>query len=301
MFDGFYTQPPLFAAQQQAAAWLGERFPWLRVFPIGRSTLGRELYAFGLGDPRGAVLFVGGVHGMEWITTLLLYRFVEDLLRCREENIPLAEMDVGRALAQRPLLVVPCLNPDGVEIALRGPAGAGRLAPLVQKLAGETVPCRWQANARGVDLNHNFAAGHTLLRRMEQAAGIFGPAPTRYGGGRPHSEPETQALANLCMALQPRQAVAFHAQGEEIYYHYGPRTPARAQWMGRVLASSSGYRLAEPTGLASHGGFKDWFIQQFGRPAFTIEVGRGQNPLPVEELSPLYARLVEMLLLAVLL
>ena len=136
---------------------------------------------------------------------------------------------------------------------------------------------------------------------MEVAAGITGPAPTRYGGESPHSEPETQALAALCMALHPRQAYAFHAQGEEIYYRYGPHTPARSQLMGRVLASASGYRLADPVGLASHGGFKDWFIQKLHRPTFTIEVGRGENPLPVEELGPLYARLLELLLLAVLL
>lgn len=37
------------------------------------------------------------------------------------------------------------------------------------------------------------------------------------------------------------------------------------------------------------------------RPGFTIEIGRGKNPLPIEELEPIYARLLEMLLLTMLL
>lgn len=71
--------------------------------------------------------------------------------------------------------------------------------------------------------------------------------------------------------------------------------------MAQVMASASGYKIAQPEGLASHGGFKDWFISYFGAPAFTIEIGRGRNPLPVEELEPIYARLLEMLLISILL
>lgn len=71
--------------------------------------------------------------------------------------------------------------------------------------------------------------------------------------------------------------------------------------MAQVLASASGYKLASPEGTASHGGFKDWFIDCLHRPAFTIEIGRGKNPLPVEELEPIYARLLEMMLISILL
>ena len=31
-------------------------------------------------------------------------------------------------------------------------------------------------------------------------------------------------------------------------------------------------------------GFKDWFLQVFKRPAFTIEAGLGENPLPASQL-----------------
>ena len=53
-------------------------------------------------------------------------------------------------------------------------------------------------------------------------------------------------------------------------------------------------------GTASHGGLKDWFIQETGRPGFTLEVGRGQNPLPIEQLPEIWRKLRETLMLSIL-
>ena len=135
---------------------------------------------------------------------------------------------------------------------------------------------------------------------MEQKQGIYGPASRQYGGTHPESEPETAALTALCRRVPFRHAMALHSQGQEIYWEYGPRTPPKARLMAGVMAASSGYLAAQPEGLASHGGFKDWFIEEFGRPAFTVELGRGQNPLPVSDLLPIYERVEEMLLLTAL-
>ncbi len=299
MYSEFYQNPPTFERIRRAAYELKSSYPCLKVFSVGRSVLGRTLYAIGIGPLKGATLFAGGFHGMEWLTSLMLFRFCEDLARALTTGQPLADIDITDAFENRSLLVVPCVNPDGVEISLGGPQAALSLTPLVERVScGDTS--HWQANARGVDLNHNYDAGWQALHQMEQQEGICGPGPTRYGGPRPHSEPETMAMVNLCRAFQVRQVYAFHSQGEEIYYRYGRNTPARSQLMAEVLASSCGYTVAAPTGLASHGGFKDWFIEKYRRPGFTFEIGRGENPLPIEDLEPIYARLIEALLLAVL-
>ena len=300
MLEGFYFQPPTHDQVCRAARALREKYPFLKVFPIGRSVLGREIYALGVGKLCEASLFVAGVHGSEWLTVLLLLRFLEDILSSIASGRPLADICLARTIEARSLLVVPCLNPDGVEISICGAQSAKHLSGFVEKASrGDTV--HWQANARGVDLNHNFDAGFPILKEMERQAGFTSPGPTRYGGILPHSEPETKALAECCKAFRFRQAYAFHSQGEETYYHYGPHTPARSQLMAQVLAAACGYRPAEPEGLASHGGFKDWFIDKMHRPGFTIEIGRGKNPLPIEELEPIYARLLEMMLIAMLL
>ena len=300
MFDGFYKQPPRFEHIRQAVCALRDEYPFIHALPIGKSVLGRGLYALGFGKGGSGALLVGGVHGMEWLTTMLLLRFAEDAARAISTCEPLADIDLTHTLENRPFTLIPCLNPDGMEISLGGAGTAGHLQAFVEKASGGDT-LHWQANARGIDLNHNFDAGFEQVKKLERAAGIDAPGPTRYGGHTPHSEPETRALVNFCAAFRPRTAYAFHSQGEEIYYRYGPHTPARSQLMAQVLASSCGYRLASPEGTASHGGFKDWFIDCMRRPGFTFEIGRGKNPLPIQEFEPIYARLVETLLIATLL
>ena len=146
-----------------------------------------------------------------------------------------------------------------------------------------------------MDINHNFDAGWNILREMETVSGITGPAATRYGGPYPHSEPETRGIINLIYAFQPRRLYSFHSQGEEIFWEYGGLQVPQAESIARALSALSGYTLVKNSGLASHGGLKDWFIQEFRRPGFTIEIGKGENPLPIEDLEPIYGRLLPLL------
>lgn len=300
MVENFYREPPTYERQEKAVQWMRERYRQLKVFPIGKSVLGREIPALCIGNPVGAVVLVGATHGLEWITTLLLFRFCEELLEGLATGGRVSDIDVRRAMQNRSLVVIPCLNPDGVEIALRGAEGAGELAGSVGEICGGDFS-GWQANAAGVDINHNFDAGWGVLRAMEVEEGIEGPAPTRYGGPHPNSEPETMSMTTFCLTYQPGTLYSFHSQGEEIYYRYGTHTPARSKLMANILASASGYAVAQPTGLASRGGLKDWFIEKFRRPGFTIEVGRGKNPLNIRQFERIYTKLEEMLIIATLL
>lgn len=294
--------PPTYSSLKGAVFGLSQRYPQLKAFPIGKSLLNRNLFALCIGDMHNATVMAGSFHASEWLTTLLLLRFCEDLLRALTHGRRIGDIDVSRALEKRSVVFIPCVNPDGVEIVLNGTKSAGIYQQAVARLYAEMPPDEvWQANARGIDLNHNFDAGFAQLKRLEQHKGIYGPRHAGYGGSRPHSEAETIALVNFCISCDVKQVYAFHSQGEEIYYRYGERTPAKANLMAHMLAASSGYHLPKATGTAAHGGFKDWFIERFGRPGFTVEIGRGKNPLPIEELEPIYARLLEMLLLTLLL
>jgi g-D-glutamyl-meso-diaminopimelate peptidase len=149
----------------------------------------------------------------------------------------------------------------------------------------------WQANARGVDINHNFNAGWHELHKLEQKSNINGPGPTRYGGEYPESEIETKAITSLCRNTYFRHAIAFHSQGEEIYWQYGDDMSEKSELIAKVLSVSSGYKMAQPEGLAIGGGFKDWFIKEIKRPGLTIEIGKGKNPLPPSDTTPIYLEL----------
>ncbi len=267
---------------------------------IGESRCGRPIDLLSIGNRRQQVLFTAGFHGMEWLTTLLMIRFMDELCFAVMTGKSLCGVRVGTFLNRRGLAIVPCVNPDGVEIQIHGADSAGEFRDTVmQACNGDTS--RWQANAAGVDINHNFAAGWETLHRQEQDAGIISPSPTRFGGEYPESEPESRTIAAYCRTGNINHALAFHSQGEEIYWHFGSYREAEALRMAKMMAYVSGYHISEPDGLAIGGGFKDWFVEQFKRPAFTVEIGKGENPLPLEQLDDIYHQLREMLVLAVVL
>jgi g-D-glutamyl-meso-diaminopimelate peptidase len=67
--------------------------------------------------------------------------------------------------------------------------------------------------------------------------------------------------------------------------------------MAEIMAASSGYALDVPVNIATGGGFKDWFIKEYSRPGFTVEVGKGENPLPITQATQIYKQIEEMLVL----
>lgn len=240
---------------------------------LGRSVWGRPIVCLrgGMGSRR--VLLCAAFHGSEWITERLLLRFWREF--CRRE-------DWQRCAA---VWVVPCVNPDGTAIS-RGEISL-RESAVLRRITGEDPSETWKANGRGVDLNLNFPAG------WEQAVsykGLRGPAPRNWPGSAPLSEPESRLMARLAARVLPDVLVSLHAQGEEIYWQYGGIEPPGAEAMGREMARRSGYLLTQTPPESSYAGYKDWYLQQFGRPAYTVECGLGVNPLPIGQLDEIYAR-----------
>ena len=299
--DFMWTVPQVLdeTALRRCVCGLRDEFSFLTVGSIGRSRAGRPIFSLSLGRGEKCVLLCGGFHGSEWLTSLLLLRFCEELCRSVRAGRMLCGADVASCLARREILLVPCVNPDGAEIFLHGPQAAGRYETLVR--AVWDAHTLWNANAAGVDINHNFDAGWKTLRRTERENGIVGPAPRRYGGECAESEPETRAVCDLCRKKRPLHALAFHSQGEEIFWRYGKTDPPRAEALLHIFVSASAYAPAENAGLYAHGGFKDWFIESFCRPAFTVEIGKGSNPLPLGDFENIWERLREMLTLAAVL
>ena len=50
----------------------------------------------------------------------------------------------------------------------------------------------------------------------------------------------------------------------------------------------SGYTVEETPYASGYAGYKDWFIQDYNRPGYTIEVGTGVNPLPMSQFPQIY-------------
>lgn len=147
---------------------------------------------------------------------MLLTLFAETLADTAASGGSIAGIRADSVLQHHSLILLPCLNPDGVEIAIHGPTAAGDRSSSVQRMMEEHPGAVWQANVRGVDLNHNFDAGWEVLRELEQRSGVCVPGPTRFGGPCPFSEPETAAVRSLCGCHNFRQLFSFHAQGRKF-------------------------------------------------------------------------------------
>ena len=118
--------------------------------------------------------------------------------------------------------------------------------------------------------------------------GFTRPGPRDYVGRAPLDQVESRAMEGYTQAIDPALVLALHAQGEEIYWQFGDIFVPGAEELGQKMAEASGYRLANVPYGSGFAGYKDWFIQYFRKPGFTIEVGQGENPLPLEQFPEIY-------------
>ena len=58
--------------------------------------------------------------------------------------------------------------------------------------------------------------------------------------------------------------------------------------IGRELERVSGYPLETTPETSGYAGYKDWFISYYNRPGYTIEIGIGENPLPISDFPVIY-------------
>ena len=280
------------------------RYPFLCFGTLGESVLGNPIPMVTLGEGKKTFVYIGTHHAMEWMTSVLLMRFINEYAEGVREGRRIYNVHLPYLFKERRIIVIPMLNPDGVSYVLEGVREDNPLRSRLEAMNPDHPDySHWQANARGVDLNHNYDAGFAEYKELEREAGILGGAPTRYSGESPESEPEVGYLCNyLRFQRETLHAVlTLHTQGEEIYYTSGDEVTPRSAAMAKALSRLCGYRLATPEGLAAYGGLTDWCIRALGLPSFTVECGKGENPLPAEQYFCVYATVRQMLFEAPLL
>ncbi len=285
------------AAMVEELKSLADEFSCLELRYLGSSIRERSIPLLALGNGPRRVLYVGAHHGMEWITSALLCKLIRELCQTVRDQKPVFGILPACLCSAYTIFFVPMLNPDGVEYQIHG---IDETDPLYERVIrmnnGSTDLSRWQANARGVDLNHNYHAGFWEYRRIAAEQGIDDGAPTRYCGECPESEPEVSLLCDMIRFFAPWQGImTLHTQGEEIYL--SPHATLRTRQSAARLSRLTGYRVLHATGLASYGGLSDWCAEVMQIPAFTVECGKGCNPLPASDLFFIYTVLRKAFLL----
>ena len=244
----------------------------VREVRIANSILSRPIEGFYVGSGKRYVLVCAAHHALESITSNIAYVLLDYLLS-KSHSGKICGVDCKLLLSKYCFIIVPCVNPDGIELRYHG-ADSSPLHDRQMKMSGGNFSS-WQANARGVDLNHNYDYRFSEYKLLEKKIGIL-PGATLYSGEHPESEPEVRGVANLVRTLLPCTVVSLHSQGEEIYSF--PHTP-KINRIAKRLADMTGYQSSMPTGTGEYGGLCD-YTSTLGIPSFTFEVGIGKNPLP---------------------
>ncbi|MDQ0213864.1 g-D-glutamyl-meso-diaminopimelate peptidase [Oikeobacillus pervagus] len=257
-------------------------YPFIHVDEIGKSVDGLPIYEIKIGKGRKKVHFNGSFHANEWITTPVIMTFLNDYLLSLTNYLTINGLQAGPFYDFTTISFVPMVNPDGVNLVINGPPAARR-EELMEMNKGSSDFNGWKANIRGVDLNNQYPANWEIEKeRKEEKA----PAPRDFPGYKPLSEPEAIAMAELANKENFDRLLAFHTQGKELYWGYEGLEPEISEKIAQEFARVSGYKSVRY--VDSHAGYKDWFIQEFRKPGFTIELGKGINPLPLSQFPEIY-------------
>lgn len=281
---------------------LRARYPFLEVGSIGNSALGKKLYYIKLGRGSNQVSYNGSHHANEWITTTLLMKYIENFAKAYSVGGTLGGYSTVNIWNRSTIYIIPMVNPDGVDLVNYWPNYTNPAYTQAARLntSGLPLPRVWKANIRGVDLNLNYPADWEIEHQLQIQQGITSPAPRDYGGPSPLSEPESLSMANFTRQHNFRLVIAYHTQGQVIYYTFSNLTPPESRRIAETFSNVSGYAISANPEDAAYAGYKDWFIQDFRRPGFTVEVGLGVNPIPISQFPQIYRQNEEILLLGAL-
>jgi carboxypeptidase T len=222
---------------------------------IGHSLEGRPIWGVrisgntGSGGTLPCVLFTALHHAREPEGMMVLIYFMWYVLEQYG-----ADEAITSLLDSREIYLVPVVNPDGYAYNMSTNPGGGGL---------------WRKNRRanddgsfGVDLNRNYG--------FQWGYDGIGSSPLKndndYRGAAPFSEPETQAIRDLCQRKKPTCALNYHAYANGLIHPWGySDLPTRDSLFYRRLAEyltahnyytygTGGYTL----GYVTNGDSDDW-------------------------------------------
>ncbi len=281
--------------------FLNYEFPFFKINNIGKSTLGEKVFFIKLGEGNKKLFINSAHHANEWITSLVTMMFIEKYLNLYKNKEIYKGYDIKELWNKVSVFFVPMVNPDGVNLCLKNKKiiSQNLYKEIWQEYENKLE--NWKANIRGVDLNLNYPAGWEQAVKNKRKKGITKPGPRDYAGPNAVSEIETKNMIEFTQVFDFDMTISLHSQGQEIYWSYLNHKIEKAYQIGKKLEKVSGYLLTEPDYYSSFAGYKDWFIENFKKPAFTIEIGKGEDgvSLPLEKAEETYEEVEEILLKAI--
>ena len=273
-----------------------DRYRFMSMNYIGESIFGRGIPMLTLGNGSKQVMYVGGLSGIDTLSTMMLLRFTNEYCEIKKRGGRIYNYSVEYLFATRRICIVPMLDVDGIEININGVSEENILKDRLLNMNGSEDFSLWSANGRGVALNRNFNCGFAEYKSAVNTAGMCTGAPDGYCGECPESEPETGALcSNIRYSGELRLALSLGRGGEKILYKTKVGTPVRGKSLAEAMARMSGYKLQDESDLAdTYGSFFGWCTEELSIPAFDVRCGNLNAKYP-ESYFELYARVREIL------
>jgi len=278
--EGYHTYDEMHAAIVRAEAAHPDI---VRVFSVGRSWEGRELWAAEVSDRVGTnegepeVLLDGLHHGNEHMSaemTLAVFRWLTDGYG--------VDPRITRIVDTRRIWIVFMVNPDGGEYDIADGRYVG-----------------WRRNRQptpgtdliGTDVNRNYGFKWGCC-----GGASSDPASGRFAGPSPFSAPEARAMADFMLSrvADGRQRIgvhiSFHTSGRLVMYPYGftrvdvpPQMTALDQRtfvaIAAAMAGTNGYRPQQASDLyISSGTFGSFSYARHRTFAFVFELTSAANP-----------------------
>ena len=267
------------------------RYPFIRLKSAGKSVMGKDLWVMSAGNGSKELFINAGFHANEWLNIPVVLKFFEEYLKAVSKKRLLYGENTIELFENTRLHLMPLVNPDGLDLvtgALKNGEYYDKAKSITAVFPDVAFPDGWKANINGVDLNLQYPAGWERAKEIKFSQGFTKPSPIEYVGSAPLSEPEAQAVYDYTLGNYFRMILAYHSQGSIIYWKYLNFLPPESLKIGNILSEASGYPLELTPPDSSFAGYKDWFIEKYNRPGYTIETGIGTNPLPLSQFDKIY-------------
>lgn len=145
-----------------------KRYPFLNFGSIGYSNLGRTIPYIRFGTGRKQVFYSASIHANEYITSILLMKYIENLSEAYLNNSTIYDYRARFLFDNVSLFIVPMVNPDGVDLVV---GNIQKYLPQIYDYAKvlstnyPTIPfpSGWKANIRGVNFKKIQLLFHTIL------------------------------------------------------------------------------------------------------------------------------------------
>lgn len=202
---------------------------------IGYSVEGRPITAYSFGDGPKKLLYVGGMHGNEWSSVVLMNAWMDELDN-RFHEVP----------DDHTLIIIPNSSPDSG-------AADSRL------------------NANEVDLNRNFPTDDWQSEVQIPGPTLLPEG----GGSSALSEPESKALAQFVRAQRPQLVLTYHAVASVVIGNdvgqANTWAKTYADQAGYEFATND--QLNQVFNYSATGAFEDWLNDELAIPALLVELG----------------------------